>query len=201
MLDVVKIGEFPAVIGGGVLLELGHGLPTKGVPVHKEEDSSGICELDQTVHGAYSHEGLATAGCHLDQGPGFGISKGDVEVSDCLDLAVSQTGGDQFGKLLESAPDGLIILCPLQQGLRSVECEDPSGSCIGVFQTPEEGLDPRTLICKGERVLEAGDVGREGEDVFVRLVLGTGEGGPLRFCLDDTGSLPVNEQEVVCKAG
>lgn len=65
MLDIVKVGEFSPVIGGRVLLELSHGLPTKGVSINQEKNPSGIGKLDQSINEVDCHEGLSTSGAHL----------------------------------------------------------------------------------------------------------------------------------------
>ena len=68
VLDVVEVGEFPAVIRRGVLLELVEGLPAEVSAVDEEQHAPGVGVADHAVDGGDRGECLAGAGRHLDQG-------------------------------------------------------------------------------------------------------------------------------------
>ena len=74
MLDVVKLGELSAVIGGHVLLKFVSRLPSQIASVYKEKHSPGVGEFDKAIGEADGGIGLAAAPRHLDKrsGPGFG---------------------------------------------------------------------------------------------------------------------------------
>ncbi len=68
----------------------------------RQEDALGLGKLDEAVVEGTGGVGLAGAGGHLDQGPGFGGSQGKVQVADGVDLDAPQSGGVQFGHVAES---------------------------------------------------------------------------------------------------
>ena len=103
MLDVVKLGEFPPVIGGDKLVKLLEGLATQVVTVDQEEHPFCFGVLDQTVDEIDGGEGLAAAGGHLDQGAGTIESERSFQVVDGLHLGGPQIGRKQRVTLREGA--------------------------------------------------------------------------------------------------
>ena len=71
VLDGVFVGELVPVDGADELLELVVGLLAEVVAVDEEEDPAGVGVLDEPVAEVDGGEGLATAGGHLDEGPGL----------------------------------------------------------------------------------------------------------------------------------
>lgn len=94
-LDVVEVGEFAAVVGGGELLEFVDGLAAEVAAVDEEEDALGTGVLDEAVGLGDGGVGLAGAGSHLEEGAGAVVGEGDFEAGDGGDLAVSEGGFDQ----------------------------------------------------------------------------------------------------------
>src|SRR5205823_10010340 len=66
VLDVVKLGEFAAVVGRDELLEFFQGLVAEVAAVDEEEDAARAGELDEAVNEVDGGVGLAAAGGHLD---------------------------------------------------------------------------------------------------------------------------------------
>src|SRR5213082_953364 len=62
VLDVVKLGEFAAVVGRDELLEFFQGLVAEVAAVDEEEDAARAGELDEAVNEVDGGVGLAAAG-------------------------------------------------------------------------------------------------------------------------------------------
>src|SRR5204863_5945907 len=71
VLDVVKLGELAAVVGGDELLEFFQGLVAEVAAVDEEEDATRASELDEAVNEVDGGVGLAAARSHLDEGAAF----------------------------------------------------------------------------------------------------------------------------------
>src|SRR5213594_1993142 len=68
VLNIVKLGELPAVVGRDELLEFFQGLVAEVAAVDEEEDAARAGELDEAVNEVDGGVGLAAAGGHLDEG-------------------------------------------------------------------------------------------------------------------------------------
>ena len=66
-VDVVELGELPAVVGCLVVLELGHRLLGQVVAVDQEQDAVEAAVLEQPVGQRHGGVGLARAGGHLHE--------------------------------------------------------------------------------------------------------------------------------------
>src|SRR5206468_8790164 len=86
VLDVVKLGELAAVVGGDELLEFFQGLVAEVAAVDEEEDATRAGELDEAVNEVDGRVGLAAAGGHLDEGAAFVGGEGALDVADSFDL-------------------------------------------------------------------------------------------------------------------
>ena len=109
MLDVVELGEFSAVVGSGVILELASGLAAEVASVDKEENLSGIGEFDQPIDETHGGVCLAATGSHLDKGAWSGFSEGFFQVCDGFNLAISESVGYQRGHSFESSSEGVML--------------------------------------------------------------------------------------------
>ena len=86
-VHVVELGEATAVVGGAVVLELGHRLLGQVVAVDEEQDPVEPAELQQPVGQRHGRVGLAGAGRHLDQAPVVALlAKALLDAVDRLDL-------------------------------------------------------------------------------------------------------------------
>ncbi len=86
VLDVVKLGEFAAVVGRDELLEFFQGLVAEVAAVDEEENAARAGELDEAVNEVDGGVGLAAAGGHVDEGTAFVGGEGFLEVADGFDL-------------------------------------------------------------------------------------------------------------------
>src|SRR5438477_10981609 len=86
VLNIVKLGELPAVVGRDELLEFFQGLVAEVAAVDEEEDAARAGELNEAVNEVDGGVGLAAAGGHLDKGAAFVGSEGFFEVADGFDL-------------------------------------------------------------------------------------------------------------------
>src|SRR6476646_9776921 len=102
MLNVVQFGEFAAIVGCGVLLELTQRLASQVAPVHQEEDTACARELDKAIDEADCGVSLAGAGSHLDKGAWPVVGQGVFEVGDSFYLSVPQPRGDEFRHLAKT---------------------------------------------------------------------------------------------------
>ncbi|HSH39694.1 MAG TPA: hypothetical protein VK993_13035 [Chthoniobacterales bacterium] len=126
MLDVVELGELAAV-GGDELLELGHGLATEIGAIDEEEDVARAGMLDEPVGERAGCEGLASAGCHLDEGARARFGEGLLKAADGFDAAdadVLAVVRMLEGHLGEPAAERVRLLQPRCEGLRTMEGED-----------------------------------------------------------------------------
>ncbi len=71
LLDVVKLGEFAAIIWRDELLELFQSLVAEISAIDQEQNSAGSGVFDEPIDEVDSGEGFATAGRHLDESAEF----------------------------------------------------------------------------------------------------------------------------------
>lgn len=127
-LDVVEVGEFAAVVGGGELLEFVDGLAAEVAAVDEEEDALGAGVLDEAVGLGDGGVGLAGAGGHLQEGARAVVGEGFFEVGDGGDLAIAERGGDQLGEGLEAGAEGVGLLDEFEEVFGGVKGEDGAGA-------------------------------------------------------------------------
>jgi hypothetical protein len=81
-----------------------------------------------------------------------------------------------------------------------VEGEDGAAAGVGFEEVGEARLDSGGLVAEREPATRRGEVPRESLTVFAGLDLDFDEGNPFLFCLDYSGCVAVDVEEVVGKA-
>ena len=92
MLNVVKLGELPAVVGRNELLKFFQRLVAKIPAIDQKENASRASELNQAVNEIGSGVCLAAAGGHLDKRTTFVCSERFLEITDRFDLRGPKIG-------------------------------------------------------------------------------------------------------------
>ncbi len=109
MLDIVELGEFSAVIGSGVILELASGLAAEVASIDEEKYPFSIGEFYQAINETDGGIGFATAGSHLDKGTWSGFGEGLFQVCDGFNLAIPESIGYQRRHSFESSSEGTLL--------------------------------------------------------------------------------------------
>ncbi len=213
VLDVVELGEFPAVVRRRVLLELLERLPAQVGAVHEEEHPPGAAVLDQAIGRGDGGKRLAAPGGHLDEGAGAVLLERALEALDRPALDVPEARRQQLRQVLKPGAEGRGAAVqgmpgrelgrgpePLGQRLGPVEVEDRPAAGLGIEAVGEAGLDARALIEEGKRVPGAGEMVGHALRVLPRLDLDPRQGGAHLLGLDDARRLAVDVEEVVGEA-
>jgi hypothetical protein len=124
MLDIVDLGELPAVVWRDILLEFHLGLAAEIVPVNEEKYPFRPAITYQPVDETHGSKGLTGTGCHLDKCPWMIIGKGSFEIGYGLVLTITQTGSDKRGQMPKPGPEGILLMDPFMKGLGFMESKN-----------------------------------------------------------------------------
>lgn len=206
MLNDVELGELATGVGVDELLELGECLAAEVGSVDEEEDALGAGVLDEPVGEAARGESFAGASGHLDERARAILSEGLLQVRDGLVLAVAEVAESEFGRAegegAQTGAQGVRPGEPRGECLGAMEIVDAARARLGVAVVAEVGLDAGRFVDERERT--GGDGGeRFGQvrRVVAGLIGHAGKGDALFFRLDDTDGLPVDDEQVVTRAG
>ena len=154
-VDVVELGELPAVVGRLVVLELGHRLLGEVVAVDEEQDPIEAAVLEEPVGQRHRCVSLARAGGHLDETAVVALlGETPLDAVDRLDLGRAERLLVQCWQCADrAAPGRMLIVLALEdprQGPGLREVEEASRTRLRIKAIGEMGLGAAGLEHKRE---------------------------------------------------
>jgi len=129
------------------------------------------------------------------------FSARDASSLDGLDLYPPQAVSVELGELPQPLAELAVQLGETPQLFRTMECEDPSASGVGIQAVGELRLHTRALVVERQRAGIDGDVLGEAIEILQRLDFDSGEGVTLRLGLNGPQGLAVDVEQVVGVTG
>ena len=205
-VDVVQLGELPAVVGRLVILELGHRLLGQVVAVDQEQDAVEAAVLEQPVRQGDGGVGLAGAGGHLHQAPIEPLlTQTRLDAVDRGDLRWTQRPLVKRRQVTDlAAPRRVLLVLALEdvrESGRLGDVEDPPRRRFGVVAVGEVGFGAAGLEDERQppllRECRELHLGRQALGVLARLPLHARKRGALGFGLDHSDDSLVDVKQVV----
>src|SRR6266513_2938054 len=120
MLNVVKLGELPAVVGRNELLKFFQRLVAEIPAIDKKENAPRASEFNQPINKIGSGVCFAAASSHLHKRAAFVFGKRFLKVANRFDLRRPKIGCRHlicFWKIVKALAELRGLLCPINESV------------------------------------------------------------------------------------